>query len=85
VPLARQLEPPKKAALPSLQKKLKTASLVQGSLKNLLVKTTPVAKDQFTELLGQAVNYEANIFPRKRWKVSKPGNSEEALESSIGV
>ncbi|KAF8450310.1 hypothetical protein L210DRAFT_3520269 [Boletus edulis BED1] len=54
--------PPKKAALPSLERKLKTAGLVQESLKNLLTATE--------DNLGQEdVNCEASMYPRKRWKV----------------
>ncbi|KAI0080725.1 hypothetical protein K474DRAFT_1589213 [Panus rudis PR-1116 ss-1] len=60
--------PPKKAALPSLERKLKNASLVQESLKNLLLATEDSA-DQDGELLGAIVNWEATTHPRKRWRV----------------
>ncbi|KAF9468975.1 hypothetical protein BDZ94DRAFT_1279478 [Collybia nuda] len=63
--------PPKKAALPSLEKKLKTASLVQESLKNLLLATEDSANQEDGELLGHIVNWEMGIHPRKRWKTSK--------------
>ncbi|KAK7695621.1 hypothetical protein QCA50_000257 [Cerrena zonata] len=61
--------PPKKAALPSLEKKLKNAGLVQESLKNLLLATEDSA-DQDGELLGAIVNWESTTHPRKRWRVS---------------
>ncbi|KAL4081962.1 hypothetical protein V8B97DRAFT_2002048 [Scleroderma yunnanense] len=62
--------PPKKAALPSLERKLKTASLVQESLKNLLTATEDNFGQEDGELLGHIVNWEASTYPRKRWKVS---------------
>ncbi|KAN0097264.1 hypothetical protein V8E55_001710 [Tylopilus felleus] len=61
--------PPKKAALPSLERKLKTAGLVQESLKNLLTATEDNLGQEDGELLGHIVNYEASMYPRKRWKV----------------
>ncbi|CAL1701677.1 unnamed protein product [Somion occarium] len=61
--------PPKKAALPSLEKKLKNAGLVQDSLKNLLLATEDSA-DQDGELLGAIVNWESTTHPRKRWRLS---------------
>ncbi|KAF8076141.1 hypothetical protein FPV67DRAFT_1664442 [Lyophyllum atratum] len=63
--------PPKKAALPSLEKKLKTASLVQESLKNLLLATEDNTNQEDGELLGHIVNWEMGMHPRKRWKTSK--------------
>ncbi|KAG6918899.1 hypothetical protein DXG01_010554 [Tephrocybe rancida] len=62
--------PPKKAALPSLEKKLKTAGLVQQSLRNLLVATEDSTNQEDGELLGHLVNWEMNAHPRKRWKGS---------------
>ncbi|KAH0840115.1 hypothetical protein J3R83DRAFT_1091 [Lanmaoa asiatica] len=61
--------PPKKAALPSLERKLKTAGLVQESLKNLLTATEDSLGQEDGELLGHIVNCEASMYPRKRWKV----------------
>lgn len=62
--------PPKKQALPSLEKKLKNASLVQESLKNLLLATEDTSGPDDGELLGAIVNWEASGQPRKRWKLS---------------
>ncbi|KIM67871.1 hypothetical protein SCLCIDRAFT_106764 [Scleroderma citrinum Foug A] len=62
--------PPKKAALPSLERKLKTASLVQESLKNLLTATEDNFGQEDGELLGHIVNWEVSTYPRKRWRVS---------------
>lgn len=64
-----QVAPPKKAALPSLEKKLKNAALVQESLKNLLL-ATEENTDQEGELLGAIVNWETTTHPRKRWKMA---------------
>ncbi|KAL4241259.1 Transcription initiation factor TFIID subunit 8 [Abortiporus biennis] len=61
--------PPKKAALPSLEKKLKNASLVQDSLKNLLLATEDNTGQEDGELLGAIVNWETTTHPRKRWKL----------------
>ncbi|KAH8830687.1 hypothetical protein DL96DRAFT_1593961 [Flagelloscypha sp. PMI_526] len=61
--------PPKKAALPSLEKKLKTANLVQKSLQNLLTSTEDSEENRDAELLGHSVNWQSNAYPRKRWKV----------------
>ncbi|KAF9485405.1 hypothetical protein BDN70DRAFT_871456 [Pholiota conissans] len=61
--------PPKKAALPSLEKKLKTAALVQESLQHLLLATEDSMNHEEGELLGHVVNWEMNVHPRKRWKV----------------
>ncbi|KAF8974613.1 hypothetical protein BDZ97DRAFT_38255 [Flammula alnicola] len=61
--------PPKKAALPSLEKKLKTAALVQESLQHLLLATEDSMNHEEGELLGHVVNWEMNVQPRKRWKV----------------
>ena len=65
----RKPSPPKKAALPSLEKKLKTASLVQQSLKNLLLATEDSEGQEDAELLGHIVNWETGLYPRKRWRV----------------
>lgn len=59
--------PPKKAALPSLEKKLKTAALVQKSLGNLLSNTEDNTKED-DKLFGHIVNWEMGVYPRKRWK-----------------
>jgi transcription initiation factor TFIID subunit 8 len=67
--LRTPISPPKKAALPSLEKKLKTAGLVQESLKNLLLATEDNIGHEDGELLGHIVNWEASTYPRKRWKV----------------
>ncbi|KAL0949548.1 hypothetical protein HGRIS_009597 [Hohenbuehelia grisea] len=61
--------PPKKAALPSLEKKLKTAGLVQESLRNLMLATEDTSGQEDAELLGHIVNWETGVHPRKRWKV----------------
>jgi transcription initiation factor TFIID subunit 8 len=66
-----QASPTKKAALPSLEKKLKTAGLVQESLKNLMLATEDSANQEDGELLGHIVNWEVGIHPRKRWKTSR--------------
>ncbi|KAH6915400.1 hypothetical protein BKA70DRAFT_576059 [Coprinopsis sp. MPI-PUGE-AT-0042] len=63
--------PPKKAALPSLEKKLKTAGLVQKSLQNLLTATEDGGNLEDAELLGHIVNWETGLHPRKRWRVRK--------------
>jgi transcription initiation factor TFIID subunit 8 len=55
--------------LPSLEKKLKTAGLVQQSLKNLMLATEDSSGQEDGELLGHIVNWEAAVHPRKRWKV----------------
>ncbi|KAJ7047602.1 hypothetical protein C8F04DRAFT_985754, partial [Mycena alexandri] len=62
--------PPKKAAIPSLEKKLETASLVQKSLRNLMVATEDAKGQEEGELLGHIVNSETGVHPRKRWKLS---------------
>ncbi|TFK56101.1 hypothetical protein OE88DRAFT_1652707 [Heliocybe sulcata] len=61
--------PPKKAAPSSLEKKLKNAGLVQESLKNLLLATEDTTGQEDGELLGHIVNWEAHVYPRKRWRV----------------
>jgi len=61
--------PPKKAALPSLEKKLKTAALVQESLQSLLLATEDTMNQEDGELLGHIVNWEMSTQLRKRWKV----------------
>lgn len=61
--------PPKKAAIPTLEKKLQTAALVQESLRNLMVGTEDTFGQEDAELLGHIVNYETSVHPRRRWKV----------------
>ncbi|KAJ7117370.1 hypothetical protein C8R43DRAFT_839799, partial [Mycena crocata] len=61
--------PPKKAAIPSLEKKLETAGLVQKSLRNLMVATEDAKGQEEGELLGHIVNSETGLHPRKRWKL----------------
>ncbi|KAF8665743.1 hypothetical protein AX16_000191 [Volvariella volvacea WC 439] len=61
--------PPKKAALPSLEKKLKNAALVQKSLGNLLSSTEDSTNHEDDKLLGHIVNWEMGVHPRKRWRV----------------
>ncbi|KAF8626766.1 hypothetical protein AX15_004699 [Amanita polypyramis BW_CC] len=63
--------PPKRAALPSLEKKLKTAALVQDSLKNLLIATEENINQEDAELLGHIVNWEMGVHPRKRWRTRR--------------
>ncbi|KAL7282169.1 hypothetical protein PYCCODRAFT_1439056 [Trametes coccinea BRFM310] len=67
--LRTPISPAKKAALPSLEKKLKNAALVQDSLKNLLLATEDNTQED-AEILGAPVNWEATTHPRKRWKLS---------------
>ncbi|KAH9943121.1 uncharacterized protein BXZ73DRAFT_97176 [Epithele typhae] len=67
--LRTPISPPKKAAIPSLEKKLQNASLVQDSLKNLLLATEDSATED-AELLGATVNWESTTHPRKRWRLS---------------
>jgi len=69
--MINQASPPKRAALPSLEKKLKTAALVQESLKNLLISTEENINQEDAELLGHIVNWEMGVHPRKRWKAMK--------------
>ncbi|KAI0722973.1 hypothetical protein C8Q76DRAFT_380608 [Earliella scabrosa] len=66
--LRTPISPQKKAALPSLEKKLENAALVQESLKNLLTATEDSTTED-AELLGATVNWEATTHPRKRWKL----------------
>ena len=65
-----QVPPPKKQALPSLEKKLENAALVQDSLKSLLLATEVDADANDGELFGGVVNWEATRYPRKKWKLS---------------
>ncbi|KAI0751431.1 hypothetical protein C8Q80DRAFT_1268666 [Daedaleopsis nitida] len=67
--LRTPISPQKKTALPSLEKKLENAALVQESLKNLLTATEDSTTED-AELLGATVNWEATTHPRKRWKLS---------------
>ncbi|KAJ6629231.1 hypothetical protein B0H10DRAFT_1651842, partial [Mycena sp. CBHHK59/15] len=62
--------PPKKAAIPTLEKKLETAGLVQKSLRNLMLATEDAEGQEEGELLGHIVNSETALHPRKRWKLS---------------
>ncbi|KAL1744369.1 hypothetical protein HDZ31DRAFT_64122 [Schizophyllum fasciatum] len=57
--------------MPSLEKKLKTASLVQDSLRNLMSNTEDATNDLDADILGSYVNWEHNMYghTRKRWKV----------------
>jgi transcription initiation factor TFIID subunit 8 len=73
--LKTPLAPPKKTAIPSLEKKLKTAGLVQDSLKNLLLATEDTTGQEDGELFGHIVNWEATTHPRKRWKVDSTSES----------
>lgn len=54
-----------------MEKKLKNASLVQKSLEHLLSATEVDVTDPAVKLtMGNTVNWESGIYPRKRWKVS---------------
>lgn len=66
-----QAPPPKKQALPSLEKKLENAALVQQSLKNLLLATEVDTDTNDGELFGGVVNWEATRQPRKKWKIGR--------------
>lgn len=68
--LRTPVAPLKKAALPSLEKKLKNAGLVQESLKNLMLATEDNPDDEDGELLGAIVNGQAIGYQRKRWKLN---------------
>ncbi|KAE9385154.1 hypothetical protein BT96DRAFT_605972 [Gymnopus androsaceus JB14] len=60
------------STLPTLSKKLATASLVQESLRHLLLATEDAESGpgrEDAELLGYIVNWEANATGRKRWRV----------------
>ncbi|THH33828.1 hypothetical protein EUX98_g374 [Antrodiella citrinella] len=65
------ISPPKKAALPSLEKKLKNASVVQESLKNLLLATEDNNSSEDKVLFDAAVNWESTVHPRKRWRLDQ--------------
>jgi len=67
--LRTPLQPPKRAAMPSLEKKLQNAALVQDSLQNLLLATEDSADQEDGELLGAIVNWEGTSHARKRWKI----------------
>ncbi|KAJ7283845.1 hypothetical protein C8J57DRAFT_1171768 [Mycena rebaudengoi] len=71
--------PPKKAAIPSLEKKLETAGLVQKSLRNLMLATEDTEGQEAGELLGHIVNSETGLHPRKRWKVQKVSHSSSRV------
>lgn len=55
--------------MPSLEKKLQNAALVQDSLQNLLLATEDSADQEDGELLGAIVNWEGTSHARKRWKI----------------
>ncbi|KAJ6599307.1 hypothetical protein DFH09DRAFT_32021 [Mycena vulgaris] len=80
--LRTPVSPPKKAAIPSLEKKLETAGLVQKSLRSLMVATEDAKGQEEGELLGHIVNSETGLHPRKRWKLSHP--SSRKSKSSAG-
>ncbi|CAK5276023.1 unnamed protein product [Mycena citricolor] len=63
--------PPKRAAIPTLEKKLETAARVQTSLKNLMIATEDAQGQEDGELLGHIVNCETYLHPRKRWKLTR--------------
>lgn len=61
---------PKRSAIPSLEKKLKNASLVQDSLESLLAATEMDIPDPVMKLaMGTKVNWEPGMYARKRWRV----------------
>ncbi|KAF7790099.1 hypothetical protein EIP86_001049 [Pleurotus ostreatoroseus] len=63
---------PRRSTLPSLEKKLKNASLVQSSLENLLDQTEVDDPDPIVKMaFGNVVNWESGQYARKRWKVFK--------------
>jgi len=68
--LRTPVSPLKKAALPSLEKKLKNAALVQESLKNLMLATEDNPDDEDGELLGAIVNGQVIGYQRKRWRLN---------------
>ncbi|KAF7313609.1 hypothetical protein HMN09_00517300 [Mycena chlorophos] len=76
--LRTMADPPKRAAIPTLEKKLETAGLVQTSLKNLMVATADAKGQEEGELLGHIVNSETAIHPRKRWKLSQSSSSRKS-------
>ena len=66
-----QAAQPKRSAIPSMEKKLKNASLVQESLENLLRATETDITDPVLKLaMGTTVNWESGMYARKRWKVA---------------
>lgn len=67
--LPLQAPPMKKQAITSLEKKLENASLVQQSLKNLLLSTEDSADQNDGELFGGVINWESTRHPRKKWKL----------------
>ncbi|CAK5262956.1 unnamed protein product [Mycena citricolor] len=68
---ASRASPPKRAAIPTLEKKLETAARVQTSLKNLMIATEDAQGQEDGELLGHIVNCETYLHPRKRWKLTR--------------
>ncbi len=57
-----------KKALPSLEKKLANAALVQESLKSLIIATEDTNGPEDAELVGHVVNWENSVSSRKRWR-----------------
>ncbi|KAJ6516132.1 hypothetical protein C8R45DRAFT_855929, partial [Mycena sanguinolenta] len=77
--------PPKRAAIPTLEKKLETAGLVQSSLKNLMVATEDAKGQEEGELLGHIVNSETGVHPRKRWKFSHTSSRKHKSSTASRV
>ncbi|KAF7355108.1 hypothetical protein MSAN_01426400 [Mycena sanguinolenta] len=77
--------PPKKAAIPTLEKKLETAGLVQSSLKSLMVATEDAKGQEEGELLGHIVNSETGLHPRKRWKLSHTSSRKHKSSTASRV
>ena len=62
--------PKAQEALNFLEKKLKNASLVQDSLESLLAATEMDIPDPVMKLaMGTKVNWEPQMYARKRWRV----------------
>jgi len=68
--LLSQITQPSKKAIPSLEKKLANAALVQESLKSLIIATEDTAGPVDADLVGHTVNWETAASARKRWRVS---------------
>ncbi|KZT33726.1 hypothetical protein SISSUDRAFT_1053840 [Sistotremastrum suecicum HHB10207 ss-3] len=60
---------PSKKAIPSLEKKLANASLVQESLKSLILATEDANGPVDADLIGHVVNWETATSARKRWRI----------------
>ena len=58
-----------KKSLPSLEKKLANAALVQESLKSLIIATEDTQGPEDAELVGHVVNWENAASARKRWRL----------------